>query len=138
MRIALAALAMLLATSAAYSATKETQKGTLTLSCDGTSETNFYGKTYVSPTSEPIKNMGLVIDYGNHRVDSAVFSLTFGADDVGEAAIWFESAEVGLSGTIDRISGAVEVTSKSIDAKTKEITAITSYHLQCKPAKRMF
>jgi hypothetical protein len=138
MRIALAVIAILFATSAAYPAKKETQKGKLTLSCDGTSEANYFGKTNLPTSNEPIKNMGLVIDYDAHRVDSVVFSVTFGNDDVGGASIWFESTELGLSGTIDRISGAVEVTSKSIDAKTKEVTAITNYHLQCKPAKRMF
>jgi hypothetical protein len=75
-------IAILFATSAAYPAKKHLQ-GTLTLSCDGTRETTYYDASY-SKTSEPIKNMGLVIDYGTHRVDSVFFSVTF---DVGAASI---------------------------------------------------
>lgn len=127
------ALAMLIATSATYPAKKSTQKGSLVMACDENRETTLPSR---STSNEPIKNMGLVIDYGARRVDSVEFSETF--DDIGGASIWFESPDKDLSGTIDRISGTVEVISRSRHTNTKEITAIMSYHLQCKPAKRMF
>jgi hypothetical protein len=138
MRITIAVLAVLFATSAAHAAKKETQKGTLTLSCDGTRvKTITIKDTGSTDFNTPITNLGVVIDYAKRFVDSVEFVGYF--DEIDPASIYFQSKGGDkTSGTIDRVSGATEVSVQVINRDTHALIESDAYHLHCKPAKRMF
>jgi len=136
MRITIVVLAVLFATSAVQAAKKETPKGTFTLSCDGTRDVDNFGADFHT-SSVPINNMGLVIDYAKRFIDTVEFVGYF--DEIDPASISFQSKGGDkTTGTIDRISGAVEVERDIINPDTHKLTQSNSYHLHCKPAKRMF
>jgi hypothetical protein len=46
--------------------------------------------------------------------------------------------ETNIMGSIDRVTGDVEATSRSSNTKTGKLVTSMSYSLKCRPAQRMF
>jgi hypothetical protein len=113
--------------------------GTLTLACQGT--TQWSGEAKPETTS-----IGIILDFAAGTLEG------FGSDvrfpiritDVTETTIAFNGNNwndpkkmhsLSISGTIDRVTGAVEATLAGAMAKK---TWSASYVLKCKPTQRMF
>jgi hypothetical protein len=134
MRISIAALGMWLAASAAYAA----EKGRLTLVCNGTYEANSYGGPYGPSIGEPqpVTSLGVVVNFSEHEVEAVKFGGHI--EDIDGASISFKNPgdDFPMSGSIDRVTGALEAFKQIALSSGEKINY--SYHLHCKPAKRMF
>ena len=110
---------------------------TLTLACQGTRT--------ITTKPEPI-SMGIIVNFTKNTVqgfgspglmDVKIagmndVTVTFGgAQDNG-------SSIASIRGNIDRVTGDVDATSMTSDAKTGKIIISTSYTLKCSPTQRKF
>jgi hypothetical protein len=113
--------------------------GTLTLACKGT-ETD---KGDAGSSSEQI-NIGVIVDFQK----KAVLGLSGGEPvpapitSISETTISFDIAvsAVGwvMTGTLDRVTGALVASSLKSDPSTRKTILSVSLDLQCKPTQRMF
>jgi hypothetical protein len=130
---AVAVLCQLFATTA-----QAQQPAILTLACKGTSSDSPDSKRY--PLS-----MGIVIDLTARTVSGffAPGDFPVKITEVTDTMITFDGSDP--SDTRDRLSGNISSASGNIDRVTGDLEARIStpvgqtfYHLQCKPAQRMF
>ena len=128
--LALAGLSM----SAAQSAEPT---GTLTLACEGTA-------INLVPDAKPISvSMGIIVDFADRTVKGFTTTPTdeVKVDSVNEMTIAFSGSGLGkwtINGKIDRVTGALEATTRISDPVTHRIAGGANYSLKCKPAQRMF
>jgi ethanolamine utilization microcompartment shell protein EutS len=130
---------MLLALAALSSAQAAEPTGTLTLACKGT-ETD---KGDAGSSSEQI-NIGVIVDFQK----KAVLGLSGGEPvpvpitSISETTISFDISvrAVGwvMTGTLDRVTGALVASSIKSDPSTRKTRLSVSLDLQCKPTQRMF
>ena len=115
--------------------------GTLTLACKGTTQWSDDAKP--EPTST-----GVIIDFTARTLEGFGRDVSFPIriTDVTETTIGFmgnnwnqpnRMVSFSISGTIDRVTGAVEATFAGAMASGKS-TWSAHYVLQCKPTQRMF
>jgi hypothetical protein len=62
--------------------------------------------------------------------------VAFGGSDPASASML--GLSWSLNGSIDRVTGEVEASEMSTDAKTRNTVYSTSYSLKCRPTQRMF
>jgi hypothetical protein len=129
MRITIASLALLLATSASH----PEQIDPLTLACNGTSETDGNAKL------ESVANMGVIVNLTRSEV-AGFAGLTARIDDVNDSSVSFKGTDGNwyLSGHIDRITGELEAYVQFRNRENRVALPGTAYHLLCKPTKRIF
>ena len=108
---------------------------TLTLACQGTQIMRGKGTA-----SEQI-NIGVIVDFQKKAVlglggESESVPIT----SISETIISFDAKETGwvMSGTLDRVTGALVLSSIKFDPNTRKEQLTTSLDLQCKPTQRMF
>ena len=110
---------------------------TLTLACQGTRT--------ITSKPEPI-SMGIIVNFTKNTVqgfgspslmDVKIagmndVTVTFGGTQDNGSSI------ASIRGNIDRVTGDVDATSMTSDAKTGKIILSTSYTLNCSPTQRKF
>jgi hypothetical protein len=109
---------------------------TLTLACKGT-ETDKGG---AGSSSDQIK-IGVIVDFQKKAVlglsgDSEPVPIT----SITETIISFAANETSwvMNGTLDRVTGALVLSSIKFDPSTRKTILSVSLDLQCKPTQRMF
>lgn len=119
------------------------ETGTLALACKGTTVAGYEGAN-----SEPI-SMGLIVNFTTGTVQGfgtpglldVPVKIT-GINDVtvafGGSGRVFGSGDWSIIGSIDRVTGDVEATQTSTDAKTGKMISSTGYSLKCRPTQRLF
>jgi hypothetical protein len=116
---------------------------TLTLACQGTI---FGSEGFAKP--EPI-SMGIIVNFTNRTVqgfghpgfwDYPVKITAWNEVTVvfGGSTEFAGGSSIGISGSIDRVTGDVAATELATSIKTGKIIASTNYALKCRPAQRMF
>jgi hypothetical protein len=127
----------------------QAEPNTLTLACTGTiTEEDAQSQ---NKQTKPI-SMGIIVNFATGAVQGFDFfepkslmdypvKIT-GATDVkvefqGSKDL-FGSQTLSTRGTIDRVTGDVEATSMSLNAKTNKIIGQVDWALKCKPTQRMF
>jgi hypothetical protein len=123
---------MLVALSTAQAAEPET----LTMACKGT-ETDKGG---AGSSSEQI-NIGIIVDFQKKAVlglsgDSEPVPIT----SISETTISFAANATGwvMTGTLDRVTGALVLSSIKLNPSTRETILTVSLDLKCRPTQRMF
>lgn len=124
-----------------FIATAQAQPTTLTLACQG--KTNS-----VTNPDEPI-SMGIIVNFTNRTVQGFGFpgliDIPVKITAANEVTVAFEGHQQvfptsieSIQGSIDRVTGDMEATSRSSDPKTSEILFQMTYTLKCRPTQRMF
>jgi hypothetical protein len=118
------------------------EPATLTLACKGTTVTGVEGAK-----PDPI-SMGLIVDFTARTVQGfgtpGLLDVPVKITGINEVTVAFSGSDRVLGsdwsilGSIDRVTGDVEATQVSTDAKTGKIFASTGYSLKCRPTQRMF
>ena len=117
---------------------------TLTLACTGTASTS------LGPPEPPeAVSMGVVIDFSARTVQG--FYTTSNITTTNDVTVEFDGTPgggifvggvlyllSGIHGSIDRVTGTASATLRWSDVNTHQITALTTYTMQCKPAQRVF
>jgi hypothetical protein len=87
----------------------------------------------VNFTNRTVQGFGLpgVMDYPV-KITANEVTITFAGSDADEIA------KASTMGSIDRVTGDVEASSRLTDPKTGKTLTWTSYSLKCRPAQRMF
>jgi hypothetical protein len=130
-------VAMLLLLAGLSIAHAAERRGTLTLACEGTGQTQGIGDGKPWPIAT-----GLIIDFPAHTVDGIEPGMMqMHIVEITETAISFAGDTYGgiqrIHGTIDRVTGTLEAYFFS-SPKEAKISWNTTYLLQCKPTQRMF
>jgi hypothetical protein len=136
-RIAAAPLLVLLVTAGQHTRAAELAE-VISLSCDGTKEwTGGLGEPTGKPL-EPVKKMGLILNFTEHTVVGFQVFGGFDApahiDVVNDTRVEFSSSVV--KGAIDRVTGSAWVF-VNLATKTRFIGA-DKYELVCKVTNRLF
>jgi hypothetical protein len=116
---------------------------TLTLACQGTTTS---GIEDAKP--EPV-SMGIIVNFTKKTVhgfdNPGMTDFPVNITAVNEVSIAFGGSmslgsiiETNIMGSIDRVTGDVEATSRSSNTKTGKLVTSTSYLLKCRPTQRMF
>jgi len=108
------------------------------LSCQGTV------KEDIKP--QPVSmSMGIIVDFSDRTVKGfgvsgldtvAITSVT--ETDVGFSTPIESNPSWTATGSIDRMTGALEATTRMWDVSTHSILVVSRYSLKCKPTQRMF
>ena len=120
------------------------ETGTLTLACKGTAV------AYEGAEPEQL-SMGLIVNFTAGTVEGFFIddSITWGYTPVKIASINEVTVTIGgsaknhavnnsMEGTIDRVTGDVDASHTTTDAKTGKMLHQTTYSLKCKPTQRLF
>jgi hypothetical protein len=138
------AIAAALLVVAGLSMSAQAQPQTLTLACKGTT-------TITGMEPEPV-SMGIIVNFTARTVQgftSSFFEYPVKITRINDVIVEFRGEQEffagsqlhSVSGSIDRVTGDVEVTSvfrAQANSKRKESIISTSYSLKCRPAQRMF
>jgi hypothetical protein len=126
-----------------FSAVAAAEPVPLTLACKGTSTDSW------TPNAKPLPvSQGVAVNFAERTVQgfgtpglmNTPVKIT-GVDDVTDT--FSGSQQIGPSmsyfnGAIDRVTGDMEATSSSSDAKTSKTMSLMTYALKRRPAQRMF
>jgi hypothetical protein len=134
------ALALLLAGQ--YALTAENEPKVITLSCDGTVTRTTY-PIPMSDTSQPVQNMGVVVNLDERTVSFMGYvapmnyvdtaNINFGGQQTGRLFPGFGTATIG--GILDRVTG--HMTAKATTSGT-HTTVVDDYDVLCKVTNRRF
>jgi hypothetical protein len=112
----------------------------ITLACDGTDAATLY------PTapSEPVKKMGLVVNFAEHTVSVSGFMVVAHISHGDDATVAFNGESTDLlgqssstTGVIDRVTGVTRVHTSRI-SKDKKVLSADDWDLVCKVTNRAF
>jgi hypothetical protein len=114
----------------------------LVFACDGTITNSMI--TDAKP--ETANNVGVLVDPNNHTVSFNGYTVPIDRVDATTVAFAGDTYSVyrgfkspmSVSGTIDRITGAMQVTTMLLGIADKKIISSENWDLLCKPKNRMF
>jgi hypothetical protein len=132
-RPATSAIVTLALLASGFATQAQPQQGTLTLACKGTSSDTPDSKRY--PLS-----MGIVLDLTARTVSGFFASGDFPVKitEVTDTTITFDGVDGDPSVTRSRVSGNIDRVTGDLEARIFLPVGQTFYHLQCRPAQRMF
>ena len=104
----------------------------LTLSCDG------IATDVKTKEKDQVTKLGVIVDLDNRVVTGLAITLDIINIDANLVSFGRSVAWRSISGTIDRITGALQALDNWIDSKTNRIIMSSDLDLICKPTKPLF
>jgi hypothetical protein len=105
----------------------------LTLACKGVETT-----TGGISSSEQV-SMGVIVDFQKKVIlGLGLYDLPIPITGIDETTVFFAVEGKDISGTLDRVTGALDAKSITTNLSTQEPMLWVTLTLRCKPAQRMF